>query len=114
MIINRDRPVDRTGNSFCGPLVIAAILGTSTAEAAERVRRHVIRKCYRNAVKGMYNEDLRYTLEVSGFAVYPLKIAKHYVPLQRFDRGDDSVSYDWEQLCFNRDGTVAGRNAVPA
>lgn len=39
MILDLDtsKPVDRTGNSFCGPLVVAAILGVSTGEVAAEV-----------------------------------------------------------------------------
>jgi hypothetical protein len=34
-----DNPVNRDGNSFCGPLVVAAILGCSTGHVATLIAR---------------------------------------------------------------------------
>lgn len=36
-MLDTTKPVDRTGNAFCGPLVVAAILGTSTGNVATEV-----------------------------------------------------------------------------
>lgn len=94
MKLNRDVPVDRTGNGYCGPLVIAALLGISTAEAASEVRRRSNRRCYARAVKGMYNDDLVHVLKVNG-----LKVEKQphgelrYFPRYRWPNGK-SVAFE--------------------
>jgi hypothetical protein len=36
-VIDTTRPVDRTGNPYCGPLVVAAILGISAGAVAAEV-----------------------------------------------------------------------------
>lgn len=62
---NKRTAPDMSGNRYCGPMVLATIMGLSTAEAAEKVRlanSHVGR-----AVKGMHNSDLLRTLNRNGY-----------------------------------------------
>jgi hypothetical protein len=73
--------VDRSGNSFCGPLVLAAILGTSTAEAAEKVRDVSMRR--RGAVKGMYNSELLAVLRANGRTVTEMDVPRVYIARRR-------------------------------
>ena len=112
MIINRDRPVDRTGNSFCGPLVIAAILGKSTGEAAAEVRWRVNRSCYRQAVKGMYTDDLVFVLQANGFACTKLPVRQSYVA-NRGNWGGQWMSHDWADFVMGTGGGMRDR-ASPA
>jgi len=68
--------VDQTGNGFCGPLVLAAIMGCSTAEAAERVRQATLQK---RAIKGTDWWELEMTLRQRGF-----RTSHKQVPAQRY------------------------------
>jgi hypothetical protein len=67
--------VTRDGNRYCGPLVIAALLGCSTAEAAAKVRASTD---VLGAVKGMYNGDLIKTLEANGYKLTAVEVSKRY------------------------------------
>ena len=82
MNLNRSN-VDMTGNKFCGPLVIAALAGISTGEAAEHVRRsnQNIR-----SVKGLRIGDLRFTLQKLGLLMYEERIDMREVPKAFSDR----------------------------
>ena len=73
--------VDRTGNGFCGPLVLAAILGTSTARAAEQVRN--LSKRRRVAVKGMWNSELLAVLRANGRTVTEVEVPRVYIARRR-------------------------------
>jgi hypothetical protein len=68
--------VDRSGNSFCGPLVLAAILGCGTAKAAEKVRDVSTRR--RGAVKGMWNSELLAVLRANGKTVTEVEVPRVY------------------------------------
>lgn len=72
--------VDRDGNRYCGPLVLAALLGVSTAEAAEQVRRH---SNHTGAVKGMHNHDLLKTLMANGFNPQPVELPMRYQGIRK-------------------------------
>jgi hypothetical protein len=83
--------VDRSGNRYCGPLVIAALLGCSTAEAAAKVREAADTD---RAIKGMYNNEMVKTLAANGFTVAKLEVPKHYVARRRVgERIEDAVEY---------------------
>jgi hypothetical protein len=69
--MNTQIQIDRTGNRYCGPLVIAAVLGVSTAEAAAEVRRHT----GGYAVRGLSPGRLLATLAGNG-----KRIIEHHVP----------------------------------
>jgi hypothetical protein len=84
--------VDRDGNRYCGPLVIAALLGCSTAEAAAKVR---LATNSDRAIKGMFNNEMLKTLvRVGGFDVRQLDVPKHYEARRRpGQRVEDTVEY---------------------
>jgi hypothetical protein len=42
-MIDTTKPVDRTGNAYCGPLVVAAILGCSTGKVAEEIAAYRVK-----------------------------------------------------------------------
>lgn len=97
--------VDRSGNHYCGPLVIAALLGCSTAEAAAKVR---LATNSDRPVKGMYNNDMLKTLiRVGGFDVKQLEVPKHYEPRRRIgQRIEDTVEYCTNTWTKYHDGKV--------
>lgn len=64
MRLETTKPVDRTGNRYCGPLVIAALAGFSTAEAAAALRRATGRT---HAVKSVSNTEVCCTLKALGY-----------------------------------------------
>lgn len=73
--------VNRDGNRYCGPLVLAALLGCTTAEAAAKVREATNTD---RAIKGMYNNDMIKTLvRAGGFDVRQLEVPKHYQARRR-------------------------------
>lgn len=59
------------GNKYCGPMVLATIMGCSTAEAAERVRLDA--GVYRRAIKGMHNNEIVRTLNRNGWRTDEIK-----------------------------------------
>lgn len=67
--------VDRTGNGFCGPLVLAAIFGCGTAEAAARIRQATSSS---RPVKGMHNFELERTLRAHGYSAVKETLALRY------------------------------------
>lgn len=67
--------VDRTGNGFCGPLVLAAIFGCDTAEAAARIRQATSSS---RPVKGMHNFELERTLSFHGYRAAKCGISWRY------------------------------------
>jgi hypothetical protein len=84
--------VVRDGNRYCGPLVIAALLGCTTAEAAAKVRLAINTD---KPINGMYNGDMLKTLvRVGGFDVKQLEVPKHYTALRRpGQRIEDTVEH---------------------
>jgi hypothetical protein len=83
--------VKRDGNRYCGPLVIAALLGCTTAEAAAKVR---LATNSDRAIKGMHNDEMVLTLvRVGGFDVQKLEVPKHYVEDRGFGHPSGVLSY---------------------
>ena len=89
--ITRTNVEDRSGNRYCGPLVIAALLGVSTTEAAAKVRDTDPRI---TAVKGMYNSTMVSTLRNNGYRVIEETVPKHLV---RKPFAGTHWSYDWRR-----------------
>lgn len=83
MQLDTSKPVDRTGNRYCGPLVIAAITGMSTADAAAALRRITGRT---SAVKLVRHEELISTLSALGFVMRRMEIPKHVADVPIFGR----------------------------
>lgn len=75
--------VDRSGNRYCGPLVIAAITGLSTAEAAASLRRITGRT---SAVKRVNHVELISTLSALGFVMLRREIPRHVADVPIFGR----------------------------
>lgn len=67
--------IDCTGNRYCGPLVLAGVLGTSTAQAAALVRRHTGVRY----VKGLLFDRLKATLAGEGVDVYEWPVPRNEV-----------------------------------
>lgn len=84
--------VKRDGNRYCGPLVLAALLGCSTSEAAAKVR---LATNSDRAVKGMSNNEMLKTLvRVGGFDVKQIEVPKHYQARRRVgETVEDAVEY---------------------
>jgi hypothetical protein len=83
--------VDRSGNRYCGPLVLAALLGCTSAEAAAKVREATGAD---RAIKGMFNHEMLKTLAANGFRVAQLPVPKRYVSRRRIgERVEDTVKY---------------------
>ena len=79
--------VDTEGNSYCGPLVLAAIMGVDTAEAARRVRAmkgYVPGDANAAPIKGTHWWELRDTLARHGWRTTHLPVPKHTVKVQCF------------------------------
>jgi hypothetical protein len=97
--------VNRDGNRYCGPLVIAALLGCSTSEAAAKVREAANTD---RAIKGMFNGEMLKTLAWNGFKIENLKVPKHYEARRRPGQSiEDSVEYctnTWTR--FRPDGSI--------
>jgi hypothetical protein len=94
-LINTNNPVNRDGNSFCGPLVVAAILGISTGEVAELIAaRRRVNKGVRlasgkvkrvrggrvagHAIKGTYDSELFELLAERGYKVEEINVGARY------------------------------------
>jgi hypothetical protein len=88
-MVDTSKPVDRTGNAYCGPLVCAAILGTSTGVVADTLatmRRSKDSACVVNGrirrmpkgVRGTFNLELFAILERNGFAIEPVDVGARY------------------------------------
>lgn len=86
-------PIDRTGNAYCGPLVVAAIIGISAGDAAARIAAHrvkvggsVIRggKLKRtrartaDKLRGTYEQELFDVLADAGYACTPVDCGARY------------------------------------
>lgn len=98
------RSVDRDGNRYCGPLVLAALLGCTTAEAAAKVREATDTD---RSIKGMYSRELTATLAANGFTVAKLEVPKHYEPRRRIgQRVEDAVEYCTNTWTKYHDGKV--------
>lgn len=113
-MIDTSKPVDRTGNTFCGPLVVAAICGTSTGQVCEsiaamrqrtggvqlgkRVKR--VRARTADKIKGTYDGELFAVLKSQGFAVAPVDVGARYrsQSVRGFYR-DTFVSDDGKRFC---------------
>lgn len=94
-MIDTTKPVDRTGNKWCGPLVLAAIMGTSTGEVCEAlaVERQLTRgvrlsngKIKRvrgrtaDTMRGTYDTELFALLERNGFVLESIDVGARYRP----------------------------------
>lgn len=87
--------VVRDGNRYCGPLVIAALLGCTTAEAAAKVREATDSD---RAIKGMFNHEMLKTLARNGFTVAQREVPKLYLARRRPGQSaEDAVRYSYEQ-----------------
>jgi hypothetical protein len=73
--------VDRTGNRYCGPLVIAAITGMSTSEAARSLRRITGRQ---SAVKSVNHQEIMATLSALGYVMRRTEIPRHLADVSIF------------------------------
>jgi hypothetical protein len=85
-----DNPVNRDGNSFCGPLVVAAILGCSTGHVATLIaRKRAQDKGVRLAsgklknTRGKSADKIRGTYAVELFAI----LADHGITVEPVDVG---------------------------
>lgn len=83
MQLDTTKKVDRTGNRYCGPLVIAAITGMSTADAAASLRRITGRT---SAVKRVKNTELVATLSALGFVMRRIEVPKRLADVPMFGR----------------------------
>jgi hypothetical protein len=87
--------VDRTGNNYCGPLVVAAIVGTSTGQVAAEVanmrqaiggarlsngKLRRVRGRTADKVRGTYDIELFAVLKLHGYEAAPIDVGNHYVP----------------------------------
>ena len=87
--------VDRTGNNFCGPLVVAAIVGTSTGQVAAEVanmrqaiggarlsngKLRRVRGRTADKVRGTYDIELFAVLKLHGYEATPIDVGNRYVP----------------------------------
>ncbi len=72
MHLDTTKKIDRTNNSYCGPLVIAALLGRSTKEAALLVRM----RTGKNVVKGMSADHIAATLRPHGLHLKHERLTK--------------------------------------
>jgi hypothetical protein len=102
-VIDTTKPVDRTGNTFCGPLVVAAILGTSTGVvAAELANQRVANKgalsygkvrrargYKQGIVKGTHGPECFALLERHGFALEGVDVGMRYRRMRKA-RGRDT------------------------
>lgn len=61
-MIDTTQAVDRNGNRYCGPLVIAAITGLTSGEAAAKVRTVTGRPI----VRGLHTSEIEFTLRALG------------------------------------------------
>jgi hypothetical protein len=85
------KSVDRSGNRYCGPLVLAALLGGTSAEAAAKVREAAGTD---RAIKGISNHEMLKTLAANGFRVAQLPVPKRYVARRWIgERVEDTVEY---------------------
>ena len=75
-------------NRFCGPFVVASILGVSRDEGARAIRDANWRSCrFGGGVKGTYDYEIRKTLESVGFEMRsfrPADFAPERTTLRRF------------------------------
>lgn len=102
--------IDQTGNGYCGPLVLAAIMGCTSAEAAARVRR--VRGL--KVVKGTHMADLWQTLSAHGFRITAEKPNLRYVvdrrpgkpstPLTNYTVEVRRPGFSGLTTCFGGDG----------
>lgn len=97
------RNVDQTGNGYCGPLVLAAIIGCTTAEAAALVR---VGNGARS-VKGTNTSDLSFVLRTRGFRMIEQRPQHHLVEdrIPGQPSGVPSFSTTWSSF------TPSDRNA---
>lgn len=87
--------VDRTGNSYCGPLVLAAIMGCTSAEAANRVR--AVRGL--KVVKGTLPQDLWCTLRAHGYRSYHEYVPQRYINARKPGKPGTSIDTVALQRC---------------
>jgi hypothetical protein len=83
MDLDTQTKVNRKGNRYCGPLVIAAITGKSTAEAAASLRRITGRE---SAVKKVRHDELIATLSALGFVMRRMTIPRRVADVPMFGR----------------------------
>jgi hypothetical protein len=98
LAIDTARPVDRAGNAFCGPLVVAAILGTSTGNVATEVANlrcklkgarmadgtiKRIRGRRADKVRGTYNSELFAVLESRGLLIESVPVGGRWVEIRK-------------------------------
>ena len=103
LTLNTSKPVDRTGNMYCGPLVVGAILGTSTGVVAQRIEamrtaRDPVtiprgRKApRRGAVRGTYHTELRAVLEREGFGFRDVDVGARWRPIRKWRYVDSTCT----------------------
>jgi hypothetical protein len=91
LILDTSKPVNRDGNTYCGPLVVAAIMGTNTGAVATaitgmRAARDPVtilrgRKAPRRGpIRGTYYSELCALLERSGFGVRSVDVGVRFQP----------------------------------
>lgn len=85
MMLDTIESVDRTGNKFCGQLVLAAILGKSSGYIAECIaqlrrtgRSKYSKRTRDGSVKGTWNQELLQVLEDHGVKVEHVDTGARY------------------------------------
>lgn len=96
-------PVDRTGNRYCGPLVLAALIGCTTAEAAAKVRSAT---GDHSAIKGMHNHELIKTLKAAGHTLLELPVAMRMVEARNPGEPSGQIHYGTDSWSINVPGGV--------
>lgn len=101
------RSVDSTGNGFCGPMTLAAILGCTTAEAAERIRTATNQT---RAIKGTHTWEMEHTLAAAGCPMVKQPLARAYIT-DRLPGFPTGVWTDYAVYRRDRGGPVNGLDA---
>jgi hypothetical protein len=92
------------GNRYCGPLVIAALLGCTTAEAAAKVR---LATNIDGAIKGMRNADMVKTLErVGGYTLTPMAFPMRYIEQRRIGQPGGQLQFATNAWTLNVPGGI--------
>lgn len=99
----KNTKVDRSGNRYCGPLVLAAILGCTTAEATAKAR---LANDSREAYKGMCNADVIRTLKVYGRTVTEEPVPKMLVAARCVGEPKGVVTHGFDITETFKDGRV--------
>lgn len=97
----KNTKVDCSGNRYCGPLVMAAILGCTTAEATAKAR---LANDSREDYKGMSNGEVIRTLRVYGRKVDEEPVPKACVADRRIGEPKGVVTHGYDITETFKDG----------